>query len=384
MRDQLHWNPKFIVNVDETHFRSQSNGSSFRVVRANDSSMSPINKRSRGKDMTAVPFVTGDGTVLLVVYILPWMSQKKEISQKYFFYKGREFERRGPVLNRAYVWNKRGWITLDIWKKIIKLFIEKTRSYFNGQTAILIMDRLAAHMNPSVLAKMMSSNLRSLFIPVKSSHFLQPLDNIVFAIWKRIVQTILTRIDLVPRNNSKPMIALEEVVMTAESKAFQKSAIIASFRNTGISPLSWPTIKKNSENAQKMIIGRNSEINVTKFREEHLTQTFSTMLDKHHERTVDTFEGVKLKKRKVTVERGKLMDDVQIIAFSQNQERARKIKEELKKERAQQRRLKREKKMKMIVEKKERVKIKTKAEKQQKKTKKVAQKNILTTNERIN
>ena len=124
------------------------------------------------------------------------------------------------------------------------------------------MDRLASHMNPSVLQTMMKANLRSLFIPVKSSSFIQPLDNLCFAKWKNAFRQILMRVDLMPTNNNRPKVLLEELVMSTEHHAFNKSTIIKSFKNTGLVPLSWTIIKKNAENAQNRKFSKENEKDV--------------------------------------------------------------------------------------------------------------------------
>ena len=107
-------------------------------------------------------------------------------------------------------------MTLKVWKQILRLFISTTKSYFNGQTGIMILDRLASHINASMLSLLFKSNFRTLLLPVKSSHFLQPLDNLCFGKWKSAFRSVMSRVDLVPTNNNRPEVQLEELVIATE------------------------------------------------------------------------------------------------------------------------------------------------------------------------
>ena len=87
---------------------------------------------------------------------------------------------------------------------------------------------------------------------------------------------------------------------------------------------------------------KGNEIEVSKFRQHHMTETISRIVDEHFDDVVKNLKQVKQQKRKVTIERNHLMSDVEIIKFSENQERARKIKQQLKKERQRKRKMKKE------------------------------------------
>ena len=130
-RSSIHWNPKFIINCDEIRFQEARGNSLIPLITARDGSRPPINRLKATKGMTVLPFVVGDGTVLLVVYILPFLSKKKNCSRQSYFHSSTRYSSIGSFLNRAYVWTLKGWLTLDVWEKIVRLFIEKTKSYFN-------------------------------------------------------------------------------------------------------------------------------------------------------------------------------------------------------------------------------------------------------------
>ena len=82
----LHWSPNFIINVDEIRFQENRNGSFVRLLTSRDGTKTIIKKIRSSRGMTVIPFITANGTTLLVVYILPWMSKKKVINllEKFF------------------------------------------------------------------------------------------------------------------------------------------------------------------------------------------------------------------------------------------------------------------------------------------------------------
>ena len=118
-------------------FQENRNGSFVRLLTSRDGTKTRIQKIRSSIGMTVIPFITANGTTLLVVYILPWMSKKSGQSRKSFLYSGRTYNHNNVALHSSYIWTAKGWLTLEVWKQIIQLFIKTTRSYFNGQVGIM-------------------------------------------------------------------------------------------------------------------------------------------------------------------------------------------------------------------------------------------------------
>lgn len=338
-RIELHWNPKFLINCDEIRFQEARDGSHFKLITSRDGTRPPINRPKASRGMTVIPFVAADGTTVLVVYIFPFLSKKKNSSRQSFFHFSERYSKRGSVLNRAYVWTAKGWLTLDVWEKIIRLFIKKTKSYFNGQVGILVMDRLASHINAQLLSMMIKSRIRSVFIPTKSSHFLQPLDNLIFAKWKNFFRKLLTMIDLRPNNNGRPKVALEEVVMSTESVAFDSKTIVSSFKNTGIYPLDWELIKSNAEKAENRKFSKGNQLEIEEIKKDECMKIIKKSVDVHFEDVSKLTQQKEAKKRRMTVEKNKLMTDVELIAFFEKKQNLKKEKEEEKRLKVERRKM---------------------------------------------
>jgi hypothetical protein len=69
------------------------------------------------------------------------------------------------------------------------------------------------------------------------THWIQPLDNVVLANWKRVIKNQVrhqARSFLLHRHYPKAVV--QSVLPKAEAEAFTKEVIIAAFRNTGIHP----------------------------------------------------------------------------------------------------------------------------------------------------
>ena len=222
IRDSVHWNPNFIINADEIHFSTVRQISSQKIISSKDAQMPSVNRPSHSNSMTMIPFVSASGWVILMVYIM----KHKGCGSKNFFHQDHISTRENRVLKRAYVWNDSGWLLIDIWRKIIDIFIRETKFYFNGQTGILIFDKLAAHLNIECVLKLMSNNFRTIFLPAKSTHLTQPLDGPPFANLKNNFETILLNTHLVNLSNSRPTSTLQEIVWKAEQSSFTKEAIL--------------------------------------------------------------------------------------------------------------------------------------------------------------
>ncbi len=262
------WNSNVIINCDEIRFNTKRDQINQTYLVERGSSTISISKPSTIQSISALPFVTGSGQLLLMAYIMPANTKKNKVINKTFFHTDHRMTKRGQALNKCYIWTDRGWVTLDAWKKIIQFFIRITKSYFGDRTGILILDRLASHMNMDVVIQLQKANIQSIFLPGKSTHFLQPLDQAPFANFKNKFRKLLTRLDLVPIHNRSPPKELVNLIMDAEEMSFTKQSIIKSFRSTGLIPFSEKVIVEltekwiNKKKSRKLPIIKNDEQNI--------------------------------------------------------------------------------------------------------------------------
>ena len=163
-------------------------------------------------------------------------------------------------MNRCYIWNEGGWVNLNVWKKIVQ-FLRRTVGYmFESQIGIMLLDRLAPHMNVALLRMLQKANIECFLLPGKSTHFLQPLDQYPFSNFKQHFRKLVTNLDLVPINNNQPPSKLQGIVLNAELDCFTKASIMKGFRDTGIYPFDEKLIierlnveikKENQEKSKK-------------------------------------------------------------------------------------------------------------------------------------
>ena len=180
-----------------------------------------------------ITFVNANGNTLLDVLVSPTKGkigneklQSIPIKQKP--------SKRGDVLYHSYVWNKTGWLSKYIWEQSIKKFIMIMKLHFSGRKVILVMDRLAAHLDPKLVTLLLKNNIHCLFIPTKSSHLLQPLDQYLFSNFKKVFRKKISQHMTSELALQKPPI--DHFIMEAEHEAFKSSVIKKSFEVVGLVP----------------------------------------------------------------------------------------------------------------------------------------------------
>ncbi len=120
-------------------------------------------------------------------------------------------------------------------------FCEIYRSRHQGLDCTLLLDNLAVHHKPGPLLAAFDSNVKVQFLPPNTSHFLQPLDDKVFAIFKQQLATLATNFaDALAWQGEKstPLEIITAVSSIASKVAFKKQNIVESFANCDIWPFS--------------------------------------------------------------------------------------------------------------------------------------------------
>ena len=98
------------------------------------------------------------------------------------------------VMFETTCYTKSGWVTKDVWKLSIIEFCRISKSFFNGRHSVLFMDRLSFHKDKESIELMKKHNIEGMFFPVKTSHFLQPLDQVIFAVFKNALISEMRRL----------------------------------------------------------------------------------------------------------------------------------------------------------------------------------------------
>lgn len=180
-----------------------------------------------------ITFVNAAGDTLLDVLVSPTKGKiGKEKLQN--IPTNKRSGRRSDVMYRSYAWNKTGWVSKEIWNQSVKRFVTIMKTHFPGRAAVIIMDRLAAHLDPDIVGFLLQNNIYCLFIPAKSSHLIQPLDQYVFANFKKVLRKKMSQ--HMSSMQSHQRVPIDDFIMEAEHEAFTSSIIKKSFEVVGLMP----------------------------------------------------------------------------------------------------------------------------------------------------
>ena len=98
-------------------------------------------------------------------------------------------------------------------------------------------DQLGAHKSATVTEACLKRNVLSCLLPANTSHFLQPLDDTVFAWFKQAVSNEFKGYKLSQQTTSQDIKCMMfEATYHAEVLAFTERVIKRSFSNTGMFP----------------------------------------------------------------------------------------------------------------------------------------------------
>jgi len=128
-------------------------------------------------------------------------------------------------------------MTKELWKNIVKQFIEVIKDTVSTVQALLITDRLCSHLNIHSLFLLLRNNVFALFLPSYTMYLLQPLHNLVFAKFKGVVSRHQDRINKVNKLHTQRINNVTKNITTkVEKQAFKKSIIKKSWTNAVL----WP------------------------------------------------------------------------------------------------------------------------------------------------
>ena len=184
---------------------------------------------------TYVPFVAADGTVLATFYVHKY----KEVGGEIVLDMPEEVDE--PELRttwkRFHVASKTGYVTKEAWASIMDKFVEVWKERYPGLDCRVWMDNLASHTDEHVVVKAHLQGVHCWFLPKNTTHFTQPLDNLVFAKFKNWIEKKVAErrvaSALVGPTTDHHILA---DVWAAEKKALTTAVITKSFRQTALVP----------------------------------------------------------------------------------------------------------------------------------------------------
>ena len=277
--------PHLILNVDESRVDSKSFGTQQYYIVSKDNKNPVIVKDCEYVSMTVISFIAATGDGVMVVRILPKKSKKPHPIQlnrvQLCAPKGKS--RTCAILNEYVVHYGSGWLTNDIWLKILDEFAIIMKQWTRNEKSFLFMDRLSIHTNELSLNKLDENNIEAVFLPPHSSHFMQPLDQTPFALLKRGIILESVRLMLAGSTTVKNRQILMASVTYGLRMGFTKKVILSSFRVTFL----YPYIPK------KVVSKAISIVNNTKFgaklEENPIVKKVNTEIEKpkHNNQKID-------------------------------------------------------------------------------------------------
>ena len=186
-QQKIYFHQDIVVNVDETRIDISRRKPITKSVISTNQTKAFLSRIKKPELRSMLIFCNAAGDVLLNVLITPTSNTKKDEKWQNFPINSKD-RRNGRILNRAYAWNIKGWVTKKIWWESVKLFVGIIHRIFPGRQVVLVLDKLAMHLNWEIVNYFYRNGVYCFFLPKKSSHVLQPLDQYMFANFKNLLR----------------------------------------------------------------------------------------------------------------------------------------------------------------------------------------------------
>lgn len=149
----------------------------------------------------------------------------------------RKLRSMGGARNYIYVFTKSGYMNSDTWRIAIEEFSRICKDELPGLLIYLLTDNLEFHRTMDHLKMAIELGIFQFFLPPNCSHLFQPLDDLLFAIFKSTlrIEASKFRWERTLHNIDQKHILLR-VCPDSERKAFTRDHVIKSWDNCGV----WP------------------------------------------------------------------------------------------------------------------------------------------------
>lgn len=143
----------------------------------------------------------------------------------------------GEEIPVVYYTSDSGLLNAGLWEKILARFHQVWSKQHKGLRCFLLTDNLSFHRNPKIVSKALYQQLIfQIFLPPNTSHICQPLDQAVFANFKRYLDRLAKELLKVDSTlNAWDAILLS--IPAAVDMAFSEKVIRASWKKAHIWPL---------------------------------------------------------------------------------------------------------------------------------------------------
>ena len=235
------------INPDETRLYEKDGAVYLTRMGARHRTSSTIDKDGETSVGTYIPFPAADGSMIMSVYVLRAKFNHGEEAEGSFYlphYSVRQSRTLHPW-PIYFIYTQSGWLTKATWRKILWLFAETWELHHPGLQCCLWLDYAGIHYQPDLVLELAAKGIFTVFFPVRTTKFLQPADQRLFALLKLLTIKILadkrTTIALLGGSWSG---ALWQACFRAELRTFRPPVIKGSFSDAGIFPWNEPNYKR--------------------------------------------------------------------------------------------------------------------------------------------
>ena len=234
-----------VVNYDETRVCVSSEGEILLEKRGKERS------NAHGQSATTLgsllPFVAADGKVLCSFWILKAAFSTDATAEVDAYEINDSYELRG-TWPRFVGFTETGYVNSIIFDKCVRQFIDIWCLKNPGQHVWVFGDQLACHSQLAITRYALDKKVSMWLLPSNTSHFLQPLDHIVFAAFKALLRrtTYLTSLQGLFSGQTARNLFFK-LALDAELEAFTPRVIETAFRETGVFPWSPAKIISHAE-----------------------------------------------------------------------------------------------------------------------------------------
>ena len=236
-----------IVNADESILRASKDGTSITRLESNQKNGGSdflCGKESVG---SITPFVSASGTVWFVVFCLKVPVKDRGASDGTFsmYVPIEQRAKRSENTPHGFLicGTHSGLLNSYWWDQAVQRFIDIVRcsSLYPEKEIFLVTDNLGIHRQPASIKKAMQKQCYQVYFPPNCSHFIQPLDNLLFAGLKQTVRRFCSQIFDASlfwerkRNDLRELIL--EAVMATFPTIFSQHNIREAWSEVGIFPI---------------------------------------------------------------------------------------------------------------------------------------------------
>ena len=183
-RDLISFSQSCVLNLDETRLLDE--GLASGTMRIVSSGLSKVSHKVASDPFfgTLVPVVAADGSVLFSVYVVRSDVLGSGLVSSNAVLVPRKHCMRGDWA-RYVIYNASGNVSGEEWREIMRL-IRELKKVRQPLTDILVFfDQYPAHLDSDEALKLLEDGIHAYPLPRNTTHFMQPLDDLVFANFQR-------------------------------------------------------------------------------------------------------------------------------------------------------------------------------------------------------